>query len=287
MILLNFDMDRRMKERAGVFVCIDGLDGIGKGEIERALIEYEQKLGRAVFDSISFSKANRKGLPEINDFWNPPIVYFDTVVSAEPSYTGIGQIIRDEIVSNNGRNYSSDCQIQAYSFDRLVQMQRVVIPALKNGLRVIQSRCLASTLCYQSLKAEEEGKNPEQIRNNIILLHEGNILQLKNRPDLLIIPTIDDVKKVIDRMQARKKARKDDKSIFDNVEFQGRLKPLYESSWLREIFTNAGTKVAYLNAGLTPEDTRMQAIEIYQSFLQTSEVPEKYSKPDFSDRQNP
>ena len=30
-----------------------------------------------------FSKANRKGLPELHDFWNPPETYFDTILTAE------------------------------------------------------------------------------------------------------------------------------------------------------------------------------------------------------------
>jgi hypothetical protein len=119
------------------------------------------------------------------------------------------------------------------------------------------------------------------------LAHEGNRTQLDWRPDLLIIPTIDDVNKVIDRIKARKATRKDDKSIFDNVEFQGRLKPLYESDWLRKIFTGAGTQVAYLNAGLTVDDSRAQAVEIYRGFLESGRVPDKYFKPNFSVQQNP
>ena len=132
-------MNKMKFDRKGLFIVADGLDGIGKGEIERALIGYEQKLGRAVFDVISFSKANRKGLPELKDFWNPPYTYYDTIINAEPSYVGIGQIIRDEIISKNKRDYSFMDEIEAYSLDRLVNMKRIVIPALINGVNVIQS----------------------------------------------------------------------------------------------------------------------------------------------------
>src|SRR3989344_9053702 len=127
--------------KKGLFIVIDGLDGIGKGEIERALIEYEQKLKRAVFDSVAFCRAHKKGLPEFMDFWNPPEIYYDTIITSEPTHTWVGQAIREEIIAKNSRNYSSEMQIQAYSLDRLISMMRLVIPALSNGLRVIQSRC--------------------------------------------------------------------------------------------------------------------------------------------------
>lgn len=257
----------RRTEKKGFFIVIDGLDGIGKGEIERALITYEsEKLGRAVFDTVAFSKANRKGLPELQDFWNPPETYFDTIVTAEPTYAGIGHNIRKEITRNNGRKYTAEDEIQAYSIDRLIQMLRVVIPALKNNLRVIQSRSCASTLTYQTLRAIEEGKNPELIKKRI-LEHEGNILQLAWAPDLLIIPKIDNVEELMRRLKTRGLFEKHDDVIFENLKFQEKLAPLYTSTWLRELFESHGSAVAYLDASISPEETRRQAVEIYKRFL--------------------
>lgn len=272
---------KRKNDRRGIFIVVDGLDGIGKGEVERALIEYEQKCGKAVFDSVAFSKACSKGLPELADFWSPPNVHYNTIVTAEPTYAGVGHQIRGELIERNGRNYSPKTHIQAYSLDRLIQMTRVVIPALQSGLNVIQSRCCASTLCYQQLEGQEVDVDPQRVRRSI-LAEEGNRLQLRWTPDLLIIPTIDDVAKVVERIQARRATQKDDKSIFDNIEFQGRLKPLYESAWLRGIFEGAGTKVAYLNAGLSVADSRAQAVEIYKSFIENNGmIPAKYQSPKF------
>ena len=252
--------------RRGLFIVVDGLDGIGKGEIERAFIDYEQKLGRAVFDAISFSRANRKGLPELKDFWNPPETYFDTVINAEPTYAGIGHVIRNEIIKKGSR-YSYKTQIEAYSIDRLISMARVVIPALQNNLRVIQSRSMASTLCYQSLKAKEAGINIKQIRKEI-LNHRGNKLQLTWAPDLLVIPTIKNINYLMKRLEKRKEYKKDDNSIFDDIKFQSELRKFYEDSWLKELFEKQGTKVEYLDAGLSEESTREQALEIYKKFLE-------------------
>lgn len=257
----------KREKRKGTFVVVDGLDGIGKGEIERALRSYEEINGKAVFDSIAFSKAHRKGHPELKDFWNPPETYFDTIMTAEPSYSGIGHTIRTEMISNNGRGYSWVDQSQAYSLDRLTQMRRVVIPALENGLTVLQSRCLAATLTYQSLKAVLEGKDEERIRNEI-LWQEGNKVQLEYAPDLLIIPTIKDIDSLIQRIESRRKNEKDDNCEFENVKFQEKLKPLYESDWLCDLFEKYGTKVEYLDAGISVEESRKQAVDIYKNFLE-------------------
>ncbi len=260
-----------MAER-GLFVVIDGLDGIGKGEIERAIITYEQKLGKAVFDSVAFSKANRKGLPELRDFWNPPETHYHTVITAEPTYEGIGHNIRFEITARNERDYSAETEIQAYSLNRLILMKRVVIPAISNGLNVVQSRCFSATLAYQTLRAEDEGRNPENTRHRI-LVHEGNKLQLEYHPDLLIIPRIKNIDELMKRIEARKDSTKDDNSIFDNSQFQKRLNRVYQSSWLRKLFESAGTTVEYLDASISPESTRKQALEIYRNFLSSKQRP--------------
>lgn len=261
----------KSKERKGIFVVIDGLDGIGKGIIERALIEYEQKLGRAVFDSISFSRAHRKGLPELADFWDPPETYFDTIVTAEPTYAGVGHVVRYEITALNKRPYPSEVQISAYSLDRLINMKRIIIPALKSGLRVIQGRCVASTLTYQSIKALEEGHDPDAARK-VILEHPGNKLQLAWAPDLLIIPTIKDVDELMRRLEERAKKHKSDNVIFENIGFQRKIKSMYESTWLKQLFVKHGTMVRYLDAGISIEETKRQAIEIYSSFLESCKL---------------
>jgi len=264
-----------MTRERGIYTVVDGLDGIGKGEIERALRGFEEKSGKAVFDSIAWSKGCEE-LPEPKDFWDIPRRHFNVMMVAEPTYEGIGKVIREEIIAKNGRDYSSDFQFEMYSGNRLVLMKRVVIPALDNGLNTIGSRCVAATLTYQILKAINEGKNPEVIKKKI-LEHEGNLLQLRAPIDLLIIPTIVNVSDLTERLEERGKTRKDDNSEFENVNFQGRLKPLYESDDLRKLFEGYGTKVAYIDAGKSEESTRQQAVEIYKNFLEKREVPGKYT----------
>src|SRR3989344_1754880 len=141
--------------RKGIFVVIDGADGIGKGEMETAMRRCEEKQGRAVFDTIGWSKAYGDS-PELKDFFGIPVPHFNTIMTAEPRYVGIGADIRNEITFKNFRTYPTRVQIESYSIDRLIQMGRVVVPALENGLNVLQSRSVASTLTYQVLIGEDE-----------------------------------------------------------------------------------------------------------------------------------
>jgi len=254
------------KERRALFIVVDGLDGIGKGEIERSLIEYEQKIGHTVFDTISFSKANSKGLAELKDFWNPPHTYYNTIVTAEPTYAGIGHSVRFELIVKNSRKYPLRAIMEAYALDRLISMMRLVIPALTNGIRVIQSRSVASTLNYQGLQAKENGIPLETIRKEILSL-AGNKLQLDWAPDLLIIPTIKNISDLMKRLQNRKEYKKDDNAIFDDLKFQEKLKPMYEDPWLQKLFTSRGTKIEYIDASISPEETRKNAVEVYKKFL--------------------
>jgi len=63
-----------------------------------------------------------------------------------------------------------------------------------------------------------------------------------------------------------KRTKKDD-AIFENKEFLKRAKIPYESDWLRKIFEDHGTQVTYLDAGISVEESRRQAIEIWKKFI--------------------
>ena len=178
----------------GWFVVVDGLDGIGKGVIEKSLVDYEISQGRKVFNTVDYSI--KHGIIPTSDDVNG----YDTITTAEPTRAGIGKMIREEMVARTGREYSVQTQIESYSLDRLFQMRRLVVPCLENGINVIQSRSVASTLCYQSLKARQDGENISTVRE-AILHHEGNRLQLQNAPGLLIIPTIADVDELMERIE--------------------------------------------------------------------------------------
>ena len=209
----------------GRFVIIDGLDGIGKGVIESALVE---RVRGRVFDSVSWSRENLGERPDVS-----LVDGYEAVLTAEPTYSGLGCDIRKTLISNTNRGkFSSSVLFRAYALDREIQMRNLVVPALESGVDVIQSRSVATSLCYQTLNAEDEGLDSVVVRDEI-LGDPGNVYQLENAPDLLIIPTIGNVDELMRRLGKRDK--KDD-AFFEAREFLERAKGHYESAWLRDIF---------------------------------------------------
>ncbi len=66
---------------------------------------------------------------------------------------------------------------------------------------------------------------------------------------------------VMRRLDGREK---DDDCEFENLDFQLSIKPLYEGEQLRDIFSSRGTRVAYLDAGISVDSTKRQAVDLYR-----------------------
>jgi len=222
-----------------IFVVIDGLDGIGKGEIESAIKNYEEQKGTNILDLKDFWKEYHRH-PEIHEIEN-----YNMLISAEPTRTWIGASIREEITADNRRSYSALSTAHAFALDRLVLMRRVILPALEKGIKILQSRSVVSSLVYQQIQSREQSTI---LTAEEIMSLEGNKFQLENGPSLIIIPTINNVEEVIKRLTSR---IKNDRSAFENMEFQKKLKPLYESQWLKNLLESNNIKVQYLDAGIS------------------------------------
>ncbi|MFH1770154.1 MAG: dTMP kinase [archaeon] len=250
----------------GKFVIVDGLDGIGKGVVVDTIANYLKTSGKRILnlrkyweefhDHPDFENKEFDGKP--NKFYID-LDSFDVIISNEPTYAIIGRAIRYEIIAKNGRDYSVHFTAQSYSSDRLILYKRVILPALRAGKIILQERSFSTSIVFQSTQEGEDKMTVDEI-----LALEGNAFCLKNTPDLLIIPTIKDVEDVIKRLDRR---AKDDNCEFENLDFQKKIKPLYESKELRKIFEDRGTVVKYLDAGISLEETKKQAIEIYKSIV--------------------
>jgi len=240
----------------GKLIVIDGLDGIGKGVVEQAIAELLSNKGK-IFDLIPYWKKNNK---------NPPpsmLKESDILLSAEPTYMGWGKEIREKLTIKGSTSTPLETA-QAYSNDRLILYNKIILPALKEGKTIIQSRSVSTSLVYQRVQS-----NGSITLNSLMTDFEGNKFALKNTPNLLIIPTILNVEEVIKRLQGRKNT-KDDNCKFENLDFQLKIKPYYESQELREIFESRGTKVEYLDAGISLQATKEQAVRLYLDFLKNN-----------------
>ena len=254
-------LDENM-QKTGFFIQSDGLDGMGKGVINDAIVDDLKQKGLRIFDlnewwktehvHPDFSAINSKNKNYISSD------SFDVLVTSEPTYAGIGLAIRQEIIAKNGRDYSAHSTAQAYALDRLILYSQVILPMLKLGKIVIQSRGVSTSIVYQPLQKVIDGEISPTIDE--IMQIEGNKLALNNAQNLLLIPTIKNVEEVMTRISGREK---DDDCQFENLEFQLKIKPMYESAQLKKIFESRGTQVSYVDVGKSIEFTKKQAIQIY------------------------
>lgn len=263
----------------GKLIVLEGLDGIGKGTQLKALEELFESEGIAEQVQHNPSKQSFEGkrVFDLHHHWTRyhfhpqfdtvlknnyvDLNSFDVLISAEPTYVGAGRSIREEVICDNGRRYSAQLTAQLYAIDRMVLDKRVTLPALNAGKIVVKSRSVVSSLVYQPIQAQEKG---EKLSVEEVLSLEGNQFAMQHAPNLLVIATIKNPDDLMKRLTQREK--KDD-AIFENINFQLKIKPHYESQWLKELFEKEGTKVEYLDAGISLESTKEQIVRIVKTCI--------------------
>ncbi len=229
---------------------IDGIDGSGKSTIVQAWKEYLASQGNAVFDLKSYWQTAGK-YPELDE-----VKSYDFIFSCEPTYVGVGKVIREELVQV-GKNYPHRAIIEAFSLDRLVLYNKITIPLLSNDKIVIQDRGVSTSLAYQSLQDKEFDFAK-------IAEFPGNNLALTNRPDHLIIAKIS-----AETAAARIGTRfdKNDNAIFEKLDFLKKATENFYSPEFQKIFTDRGTQVHYLNAESEIDIMKQEAISLLKKLI--------------------
>lgn len=115
---VSFDIDLKRNPYKGLYVAIEGIDGSGKTTQAQSVAQELKKRGKNV------------------------------VITEEPWDDGfVGGIIRDNILS--GKTKLSPVALQhLFVADRADHLEKVVIPALKNGQTVITDRYFWSAIPY-------------------------------------------------------------------------------------------------------------------------------------------
>lgn len=229
---------------------VDSIDGGGKSTI---LDTWKQTLatqGNAVFDLKKYMQEMGR-YPELSELNG-----YDFIFSAEPTYIGIGAVIRQELIKN-GTNYPVEAIAQAYSLDRLILYQKIHLPLLKNGKCIIQDRGVSTSLVYQSLS------DPEFTMEKIASL-PGNKLALANRPDYLILVQTDPEEAA--RRLGLRTGKKDD-VIFENIPFLKKSTNQFFSNELKNLFEKYGTRVINLNGNEKIDIMRQEANKLLEKIL--------------------
>ncbi len=239
--------------KKGKFIVVDGMDGAGKSVFLESLKNELKKDNQKIFDVNEFWEKNNR-LPDFSEVEN-----FEALYSSEPTYFGIGKFIREVLISKDSKiNYSTSVLAQAYALDRQILYEGLILPFLKKGGLVFQSRSVSTSLVYQRITGRKDEIDFEEVLNL-----PGNQFALKNSPDFLIILTVD-VQKTITRLANR---TKNDNSIFEKATFQKKVKKEFESNWFKKMFEKRGTKVIYMDANKTIEYSKQQMIDFFKKEL--------------------
>jgi dTMP kinase len=165
-----------MAKKRGVFIVFEGIDGSGKSTHIRLL----------------FQELQRRR--------------FDVLITAEPTRTDIGRLIRESIQTPSSQ-MPPEVEALLFAADRLNHVKRLIEPSLAAGRIVLSDRYIHSSLAYQG----ERGLNLEWIRS---------INRFAPRADLSIYLDISP-EVGIKRMQRRKK------TVFEILTLQQRIRELY------------------------------------------------------------
>lgn len=248
-----------------MFVIIDGIDGCGKGTIVQALAERRRRAGANVFDLRAYTARERR-LPTAEE-----IVGYEVVTSGEPTYAWVGGAIRDEMIRDNGRNYSTLRTAEAFALDRHLLYRRVLLPLRARGIDIFQERSVTSSLMYQR-ESSADNRQPlatmpgdpltDGVPIDALCVLEGNALALSNPPDLCIILSVEP-HRAMQRLQLRQE--KQDAAIFEKLPILERFHERYHSAWFRDLLTKYGWRVEYLDANGAVEDAVARALRLLET----------------------
>lgn len=211
----------------GSFVMIDGIDGSGKSTVLTTWQSMLMQEGRPIFVLKDFWKEqNRHPLLE-----EIPEGTF-AIISAEPTSVWAGAAIRQEMVARSDRTYTPRAIAEAFALDRLVLYTRVLLPALRRGMHVIQDRGVSTSLCYQSVQGDFPLAEIAKI--------EGNAFALSHPPDVLMLM---DVSPDVCMARLSKRLDKQDDAIFEELPFMKKVDACFRSDAFVTQFTSRGTIV--------------------------------------------
>lgn len=137
--------------RRGVWITLEGGDGVGKSTQARLLQEWAESLGRRV------------------------------VRTREPGGTEVGALVREIVLHHRGE-IAPRAEALLYAADRAHHVAHVVRPALERGDVVIQDRYLDSSVAYQGAGRVLD---PGEVRDLSLWAAEGAL------PDATVLLDLD------------------------------------------------------------------------------------------------
>lgn len=251
------------------FIAVyDGIDGSGKGLVEATIIAQAEKHNLSYFHLEQFQKKhNRHPTPqEIKDSGA------NIIISAEPTFVGIGKDIRERLIANNSGNYTVNDHIPAFANDRHYLYKNILLPLFNDGIPIFQSRGYTSAIYQAIQKAQLDTHNDNPSKEDIIksvhvvLAEDGNQWCIQNATIhylLLLVPQ--SAQQTMQRISSREK---NDNCVFEKLDFQTLLLQGYTSTEYQKILKENGTDTITINTGEKIEQTQQQVEQIFTELMQ-------------------
>jgi thymidylate kinase len=235
----------------GRFIMIDGIAGSGKSTLLRAAQEWAAECKHRVFDLREWTKvhADPPHFDEVADH--------DVFFTFEPTRQWVGAAIRFEL-SRTDEPYSGITLAHAFSLDREMMYNRLIVPALQAGKTVIQDRGVCTSIVYQPIMAGG-------ISLRRLLKLPGNALALRHAPDTLIITDLDP-EIAVERI---KKRDEESKGVFADLAFLRRVTRRFRSRWFSFLFTHYGAAVHSFDTGIPLDSMNARAKQLINDILKT------------------
>lgn len=230
---------------------IDGADGTGKSTIVETWRDYLKQQGKKIFSLKDYWRGH-SDLPSPAQ-WRSSAILF----TAEPSYAGMGKIIREELIAKHEQPYPPEAVAHGFSLDRLILYRRIILPALKARKLVVQDRGVSTSLVYQPLQGDN-------LTIKKVAELPGNKQALKYAPNYLIITELDP-KLALHRLNSRR--AKNDNAIFENLSFIKKNMAAFHNPAFIRLMRKYGAKIVYFDTSDTIDIMKARAIKLLQSIL--------------------
>ncbi|MET1123886.1 MAG: dTMP kinase [Archaeoglobaceae archaeon] len=189
-----------------MLIAIEGIDGAGKTTIAKFLAEELRKRG------------------------------YDVVVLKEPSDSEYGKLLK-----SLKRRLSAEEELDLFLKDRKVDVERNILPALREGKVVIMDRYYYSNVAYQAAR----GLDGERIKR----LNE----EIAPKPDLVILLDVD-VGEALRRISNRK-----ERTVFEEKDYLEEVR--------KKFLEFADNRVVVIDASRPLEDVKREVLRVVESTL--------------------
>lgn len=237
-------------------IVIEGPDGTGKSTILQTIVAYLQLRGAGeLVDVCAHERATKTPFDLAGAH-----LHLDSspiIAVCEPTWSGSTEIRRLlDLPEGHPESLGNDPEREAllYAEDRaaLFSPDGPAAFARKWGLCLVQSRGVLSTLLYQVDRCAQKRNRSRKEALDWILSLNGNLLELKHPPDLLLILTTNP-----NIAHARVGEREHPRDGFEkNTELQRQLGALYADPLFLNVYREIGTRhIEFLDTSGTKEAT--------------------------------